>query len=202
MIREKAIFIKLNQLHFSDQQLFDMAVTRFDPSKCPCPSCGSVGRFREFYPYKRSLITISDGQRVEKTLSVPQFLCESCGHAHALLPDILIPYGSYSLRFILTILLAYLKRSSTVAAFCEQWQIAISTLYGWIHLFVEQYNAWCRVLDRILWVSRQAVESVSSFPAFPSTFLSRFGFSFFQNRKTPYSGKVPLADRRRKRTST
>ena len=202
MIREKAIFIKLNQLHFSDQRLFDMAVAQFDRSRCTCPTCGSVGRFRKFYPYERELITVSGSRRVEKTLSVPRFLCESCGHTHALLPDILVPYGSYSLRFILTILLAYLQRAGTVAAFCEHWQIAISTLYGWIHLFAHQYNAWCRILDRILWVSRRAIEAVSSFPAFPSGFLYRFGYSFFQNRTTPHSGRVPLPDRRRKQPST
>ena len=141
MIRDKAIFIKLNQLHFSDQQLFDMAVSRFDLSRCTCPTCGSIGQFRIFYSYERSLITISEGKREEKSISVSRFLCESCNHTHALLPDILIPYGSYSLRFILTILLAYLKRTDTVAAFCEHWHISVSTLYAWIHLFVEQYNA-------------------------------------------------------------
>ena len=198
MIREKAIFIKLNQLHFSDQQLFDMAVSGFDPDKCPCPKCKAVGRFKQIRSYKRDMISVSGNERIDTVLSVPRFLCESCGHSHALLPDILIPFGSYSLRFVLTVLLGYLNRSCPVAAFCEHWQIAISTLYGWIHLFTEQYNAWCKIMDRILWVCRDAICSVSSAPAFPSSFFLRFGFSFLQRHQTSPSGLPPLPDRRRR----
>lgn len=198
MIREKAIFIKLNQLHFSDLQLFDMAVAGFKPSSCRCPKCGAVGRFSQIRPYRRFMISVEHGRRSDTELIVPRFKCGSCGGTHALLPDSLIPFGSYSLRFVLTVLLAYLNRSGTVADLCECWGIAISTLYGWIHLFRTQYNAWCRVLDRILWVTRSSLASVSDFPAFPSGFLARFGFSFLQRRETSPSGTVPRIDRRRR----
>lgn len=198
MIREKTIFIKLNQLHFSDQQLFDMAVSDFAPSKCKCPKCGAIGQFKEIRPYERDMISVSGNERFETALSVPRFLCQSCGRTHALLPDILIPFGSYSLRFILTVLHGYLDRSCSVTSFCEHWQIAVSTLYGWIHLFINQYNAWSRILDRILWLCRDAVRSVASVQAFPSAFFSRFGFSFLQGLQTSPSGTLPLPDRRRR----
>ena len=198
MIREKAIFIKLNQLHFSDQQIFDTAVSAFTPSKCTCPKCGAVGRFIELRSYERDLISIDSGRRIDATLTIPRYRCESCGRSHALLPDVLIPYGSYSLRFILFILQAYLKRSCTVAEFCEGWSIAISTLYDWIHLFIDQYNAWCRILDRILWVSQKATIAVSSSSAFPSSFFLRFGFSFLQGRKTSLTGRSPSGNRQRR----
>ena len=129
MILEKAIFIKLKFLNTSDQELYDRAVSNFMPSKQPCPVCGAVGRFRKINSYKRYMISSNGSSRVETTLSIHRFLCESCGHTHALLPDILIPYGSYSLRFILTVLLGYLKRSCPVVKFCEKWHIAVSTLY-------------------------------------------------------------------------
>lgn len=195
MIREKTIFIKLNQLHFSDQEMFDMAVASFKPSKCPCPKCSAVGRFKEIQPYERDLVSSSDGIRTIQVILILRFLCESCGHSHALLPDVLVPFASYSLRFILFVLRAYLNRSSTVADFCDHWQIAVSTLYRWIHLFRDHYNAWCGILDRILWVSRSSVESVECHPAFPSAFFSRFGFSFLQHNTSP-SASVPFYDRR------
>lgn len=196
MILEKAIFIKLKFLKMSDQELYDKAVSNFKPTTQVCPVCGAAGRFREIDSYKRYMISANGSSRVESTLSIHRFQCESCGHTHALLPDVLIPYGSYSLRFILTVLLGYLKRSCPVVKFCEQWNIAVSTLYEWIHLFVNQYNAWCSILDRILWVSSAALNSVSSTPAFPSGFLMRFGFSFLRGRTATPSGPVPLPDRR------
>ena len=194
MIREKAIFIKLNQLHFSDQQIFDHAVSGFKPSECHCPVCGAVGRFQEIGSYERDMVSAHDGIRIDVRLTIRRFQCHSCGHTHALLPDVLIPYGSYSLRFILTVLLDHLKRTCTVADLCGYWNIAISTLYDWIHLFIDQYNSWCRVLDRILWVSRESVSSIARIPAFPSGFFLRFGFSFLQGRMTTPSGPVHLSD--------
>ena len=202
MIREKAIFIKLNQLHFSDQQLFDITVAGFKPSSCRCPKCGAVGQFSRIRPYRRFMISVDHGRRSDTELIVPRLRCDSCGGTHALLPDSLIPFGSYSLRFVLTILLAYLNRNGTVTGLCEHWGIAISTLYSWVHLFRTHYNAWCRVLDRIQWVTTDSLASVSDFAAFPSGFLARFGFSFLQGRRTSPSGPAPRIDRRRRTTVT
>ncbi len=196
MIREKAIFIKLNLLNFSDQQLFDHAVSGFKPFECSCPACGAIGHFREIGSYERDLVSAHNRIRIDTRLKIRRFQCQSCEHTHALLPDVLIPYGSYSLRFILIVLLDYLNRTGTVADLCQYWNIAISTLYDWIHLFINQYNSWCRVLDRILWVSRNSVSSIVQAPAFPSEFFSCFGFSFLQGRMTTPSGPVHLSDRR------
>jgi len=203
MIREKAIFIKLNQLHFSDQQIFDQAVSGFNPAKCPCPNCKAVGWFRQIQPYERFLISVEGGRRCDASVLVPRFQCESCGRTHAVLPDVLIPFGSYSLRFVLTVLAAYLKRSSTVAGLCEYWQISVSTLYAWIHLFDEHYNAWCGVLERIRWICQKALEAVSSAEAFPGVFFSRFAFSFLQRCRSA-SPSVPELhyDRRRRSCCT
>jgi hypothetical protein len=85
-----------------------------------------------------------------------------------------------------------------VADFCDHWQIAVSTLYSWIHLFRSQYNAWCRILDRILWVTQESLDSVFDFPAFPSDFLARFGFSFLQGHRASPSVSLQRFDRRRR----
>lgn len=202
MIREIAIFIKLNQLNFSDQQLFDYAVSSFNSSKCSCPKCSALGHMDPFSSYQRDLITVSDGKRIESSLIVPRFLCTSCGHTHAILPDVLIPYSSYSLKFILTVLLEYLQHKRTVTALCAHWEISVSTLYDWIHLFLEHYNSWCRSLDRILWISHKAVSSVCNTESFPSRFFAQFRFSFLQRHKTSPFQSVHPPDRRYKASTT
>lgn len=202
MIREKAIFIKLNQLNISDQQLFDYAVSSFKPSKCSCPECGALGHMDSFSSYHRDLITVSNGERTGASLIVPRFRCTSCGHTHSILPDVLIPYSSYSLRFILSVLLDYLQHKYTVTDLCEHWEISVSTLYDWIHLFLEHYNSWCRSLERILRISYNAVSSVCNTDSFPSQFYTKFRFSFLQHHKTSPSESIPPTNRRYKVLST
>ena len=175
-----------------------MATAGFDPDKCSCPECGAVGRFNEIQPYERYMISVEQQERIDHRLSVRRFLCESCGYTHALLPNVLIPYGSYSLRFILTVLISYLERTCTVAELCEHWCIAVSTLYEWIHLFIDQFNSWCQILDRIIWICRNAIDAVSSVTSFPSAFFSRFAFSFLQGKKTSLSVRPPSVNRQRR----
>jgi len=199
MIRVKAVLIKLKYLHFSDRELFDTAAASFRPEKFVCPFCGAVGQCHPIRPYSRMLISVSpDNQRIEQEVLVPRVLCDSCatsGHAHtqAILPDVAVPYGSYSLRFILTILNGYLNRSCSITDFCAYWQIAVSTLYGWIHLFIDHYSAWCNVLDRIIRLTQQAIDAVSCQPAFPSQFFGRFAMSFLQGRSAAATRPRPVA---------
>lgn len=120
---------------------------------------------------------------METELLIPRVVCGSCCHSHAFLPDVLIPFSSYSLRFILTVLVEYLGRSCTVAALCEKWQLAISTLYSWIHLFLDHFNAFFDILDHILWITEEALTAVMDYEQFPAVFFARFGFSFLQLRQ-------------------
>ena len=183
MIRVNAILIKLKYLYLSDNALFEKAIAAVRPSKLICPVCGATGQCQFLTSYNRMLISVSpEGKRTEQEVAVPRIRCASCSSTHALLPDVAIPNGSYSLRFILTVLDGYLKRRCTVQCFCDYWQISVSTLYGWIHLFIEQYSAWCRVMDRIVRITRQALEAVSSEPQFPGRFFSRFSRSFLQGQ--------------------
>ena len=69
-------------------------------------------------------------------LRVLRVKCTSCGHTHALLPEMLIPYSSYSLRFILTVLENYFLHIHPVEVICETYQISHSTLYAFRSLFL------------------------------------------------------------------
>lgn len=185
MIRLKSIICKLNQLKISDQELYDHFLNTFDPLLQVCPHCGAAANFIKAGSYSRYLIHIADGSRQDLIVDVRRLQCRNCERTHAVLPDLLIPFGCHSLRFILEVLRAYLNRSCSVELLCEHWQIAISTLYRWIHLFIDQYSAWVQILDRIRWVTEDAIDKLYGRTDFPDGFLRIFRFSFFQGLKPP-----------------
>ena len=187
MIREKAILCKLNQIKISDKELLDAAAPN---SEC-CPGCGARGCCSPHASYTRWMISIQNGKREETLLTIDRVWCASCECTHALLCDVLIPYGSYSLRFILHVLRAYLDRNGTVAALCEGFRIAVSTLYAWIDLFNEHANLWLSVLERFTRVTRQVLDFFEDIDTLPFSFFRRYGFSFLQDRGTTRSGRVP-----------
>lgn len=156
-------------------------------SQIRCPTCGAIGRCSNAGRYRRMMITIANGERSEVEMAVPRVRCESCKRTHSLLADVLIPNGSYTLRFVLHVLCAYLHRTEPVARLCEHWAISVSTLYGWIHLFSEQYNLWARIFEQISWVMEAALEKVGDISGFPAQFFRRFQFCFMQRPPTTRS---------------
>ena len=60
------------------------------------------------------MVTLKNHRPVTVVLRVPRVKCTSCGRTHALLPEMLIPYSSYSLRFVLTVLEAYFLHAQDV----------------------------------------------------------------------------------------
>ena len=136
MIRIFNLFCKLNEIKISDQDWFDQALKSLCLSDQPCPYCESKGNLIHHDSYSRYMVTRSKGKTAVTVLSVPRVKCTSCGHTHALLPEMLIPYSSYSLRFVLTVLRDYFLHYHTVEKICEKYQIAHSTLYVFRELFL------------------------------------------------------------------
>ena len=62
--------------------------------------------------------------------------CGSCGHTHAILPDHIVPYSTYSLQFILRVLAEYFLGLRTVEQLCRRYAISASMLYQWKALFL------------------------------------------------------------------
>ncbi|MFI3173417.1 MAG: DUF6431 domain-containing protein [Eubacteriales bacterium] len=191
MIRVKSIFGKLNFIDFSDELLFHTYIDTFSTRSLPCPYCGCIDNFNSFASYQRDMITVVAGSRKQVTLTIPRLQCNSCGHTHAILPDVLIPYGSYSLYFILHILDRYLHRTISVQAFCDAWEISISTLYGWIHLFEAQGSLWLGVLERILKFNQEGLLRVTNISDFPALFYLRYKFSFLQHHTAATLSRKP-----------
>lgn len=168
-------------------ELYLNATKDIKVSKIKCPCCKASGQCEYISPYKRMMISAVDDTPKIQCLSIKRVRCTSCGHTHAILPDILIPYGSYSIRFILIVLTKYLARKISVAEFCDRWHIAVSTLYTWIHLFIDHYSSFVSALDRISSISAKVIASVEDHDGFIKAFYERFRFHFMQRKTTSYS---------------
>lgn len=179
MVRAFTLLCKLNSYKLSDKSLFDITMAHIDLVHQTCPVCGSTSNHSIHSSYERNLITFDNGTRNDYIVTIPRIKC-NCGHTHAILPDILIPYGSYSLRFILLVLSEYLIKSLTVETLCLKYQIVKSTLYAWIHLFLDHFNLLAGLLASIDNLCSEAIDWINSYISLTKDFFSRFRFSFLQ----------------------
>jgi transposase-like protein len=134
--------------NFTDVDIFKEATDAFRHYDKKCPRCGAL---RKLFPYGdgyfRNLVSHQNGETVESRVNPRRFKCASCGATHALLPDILIPYSPYSLRFKLAVLIAYFERNVTVEAICKCFGIAVSTLYSWKKRLIEHKDLLLGMLE-------------------------------------------------------
>ena len=114
-----------------------------------CPSCGSRGNCVPHGSYRRSLIEWERGQVVYNSVEIKRVRCGSCGHTHAVVPDWIIPYSTYSLLFILRVLGAYYLGSRTVEEVCRRYAISVSMLYEWKALFEKHKRFWLGVVENM-----------------------------------------------------
>jgi len=63
------------------------------------------------------------------------------------LPEFIIPFQSYSLFFVLTVLKDYFGGSLTVEDICTKYDISVSTLYSWKTLFLKHKKIWLGLLE-------------------------------------------------------
>ena len=187
MIRQATILCKLFLIKLSDIELLE----QMQPNYKHCPACGSFRCCKPHDEYKRYMITIYKGKRVEYEIYIPRVFCDSCKCTHALISDVLIPHGSYTLRFVLHVIRAYFSRNCTVEIMCERFGISISTFYVWRNLFKEHANLWLSALQRIYQISIQAIDCFENIDMLPSLFFQRYGFSFLQRRKTTNYSRSP-----------
>ena len=195
MIRAFTIFCKLNFIKLSALEMFTEAIQDFSKEKLPtlvypCPFCGAKHpQWSHFASYERNLISFERGSSVIYTITVSRIICSSCGHTHAILPEIIIPYSSYSLVFVLTVLRDYYLSHMTVQALCDKYMIATSTLYAWKRLFQIHKKLWLGILED---AATSPLTFLSSLPSLATSddlaiFFQRHAQSFLQGvTKTAY----------------
>jgi hypothetical protein len=193
MIRYFPSFFNPNSNNFSEIDIFYECQDSFHPEKARCPDTRAKNVLKYHSSYERDLITYDKGVIV-KGIIVKRYECSSCGKMHSVVHVMCIPYGSYSLLFVLKVLKTYFTRKfsgCTVVHICEKYQIAASTLYEWKKRFKNHKMLW-------LGVTADQRTSEISFLSAPHycfrhlrDFFFRFGFSFLQNRLFTTKSKDP-----------
>ena len=194
MIRFFTELCKRKLESLSDEVIFQNATAGFNYYGKRCPRCGAIGTISPYGCYSRYLVSYKDEKITGSLVSPLRFECKSCDTTHALLPDILVPYSPYSLHFMLTVLIAYFERDTTVVAVCECFGIAVSTLYAWKRRLYEHKAL---VLGELLSRKKSALIFIHSFLNSPclsdylSNFFHRHAFSFMQSRSGTATLSVP-----------
>lgn len=187
MIRLFTVFCKLNFDKLSAKGLFLKSMKDFTPDKLPfiklvCPYCSAKHPTWSYHDsYTRYLVSYENQDTVTYTIDITRIVCSSCKHPHAILPEIIIPYSSYSLTFILSVLRDYYFKMK-VKDICEKYQISVSMLYAWKLLFLQHKRLWLGILEDIY---HSSSEFLSSIPKFNTSydlrqFFAQNGHSFLQ----------------------
>ncbi len=158
----------------------------------PCPSCSAKGALSVFAHYERYLVEWDGKGPSTHTVKVVRYRCASCGRTHAGLPSCIVPYKSYTLRFILTVLRDYFTRISAVERICQRYGISATTLYRWSMLFKKQKGLWLGVLEDAACHAVDFLEGMEG--VFLMEFCRRFGHSFLgcmhTDAEVPFSGSL------------
>jgi hypothetical protein len=152
MIRLFTVFCKLNFKTLSAKDLFLKSMEEFAPENLPfiklsCPFCSAKNPNWSYHDsYPRYLISFENNNPITYIIDITRIICSSCKHTHAILPEIIIPHGSYSLIFILSVLKDYFFKM-TIKNICKKYQISPSMLYGWKRLFLQHKKLWLGILE-------------------------------------------------------
>lgn len=179
MIRPFTVFCKLNQITFSDRQWLEKEAGSLSHTDGVCPVCHAKASLSPFASYARYLVEWKDALPVTHEITVQRYQCSSCGHTHALLSSALVPYSSYSLRFILLVLREHFLGRACVQKVCERAGISVSTLYRWKALFLAHKALWLGILEDMGTPAEIFVDGMDG--TFLQGFCRKFLFSFLQH---------------------
>lgn len=194
MIHPFTIFCKLNQVPFSDRQWLEKEAGSLSHTDGVCPVCHAKACLSPFASYTRYLVEWSDGLPGTHEITVQRYQCSSCGHTHALLSSALVPYSSYSLRFILLVLRDYFLGRASIQKICENAGISISTLYRWKVQFLKHKALWLGVLEDMGMSAGTFLDGIDGILL--QRFCHRFLLSFLQRKRgTSTDPPQEMADR-------
>jgi len=188
MIRKNALTCKLILIKSSATSLFHRFINSFLPERESCPYCGAAGTCSSFGSYDRYIIDFVAGRSTEVSVKVPRVRCSGCGCTHAILPDVLVPYRSYSLFFMLHVIGEYLAHIRTVEQTCLRFGITVSMFYRWLRVFKAHKEEWLGALksfeteDTTLFYD---LTHCDPFSAFSKEFYHRTLLSFLQSHRNP-----------------
>lgn len=163
-------------------------MSHFKPDQETCPICGSSGNCRIHAYYGRHITDFISGRPAKSDICVLRVCCGSCGHSHAILPDIIIPYSGYSLFFLLRLLAEYFSGLFPVEELCERFRVSRNQLYQWISLWRIHKQEWLGVLADLEvsdWSFLKDLLSYNSYSSFSMGYAIQCDKSFMQSHANP-----------------
>lgn len=188
MIRKNLLLCKLIHIKTSSKFLFDSYMEHFQPELETCPICGSTGNCHIHDYYGRSIIDFLSGRKQKEHLCIMRVFCESCKHAHAILPDIIVPYSGYSLFFILFVLGEYFAGIHTIEQLSERFDISEKQFHKWLALWKSHSAQWLGMLDASVTDNAAFFRQLilrDSYSAFSMDFIRLTARSFLQSHRNP-----------------
>ncbi|WP_102398653.1 DUF6431 domain-containing protein [Haloimpatiens massiliensis] len=175
------------QISFENEiNIFEEYMKTVNSEALVCPFCGSKHDLSLFASYKRHLVTYDNNEVHDNIITINRYICPSCGHTHAILPSVIVPYMSFSFKFTVSIIHDYLVHKFTsVEAMCEHYCIAISTFYRILNKFKEHKQLWLgllqdRLISNLSFIQRVINSTFIEIETFITNFFNRNGLSFFQ----------------------
>ena len=192
MIRLNALDCKLKNTILSVRDLLRQSLEQSPLFLLVCPYCGAKGTCNKRRSYERSLVTFPDGKPQVVRLRIPRVQC-TCGKSHALLPDFIVPYLSYSLPTILHILSDYFTRRLTIRGICEKYLVSPPLIYRFKKRFLIHKKQWLGILRdmELSTISFMKELLTSSYDRFHDAFLRLTTYSFLQSHKNPANCSRP-----------
>lgn len=117
--------------HLDDYDIYSFMKNSCFSQAPACPSCGAPqSKYHRNGSYKRHFVCYEDGNVCSRTITIRSVRCSSCMRTHALLPSVIIPWSSFSLGFIISLLYARVAgKFPSVLSLCEHFDISESTYY-------------------------------------------------------------------------
>ena len=192
MIRLNALDCKLKNAILSIRDLFQQSLQQTPLFRMVCPYCGAKGTCQKRGSYERNLVTFSDGTAEVVRLKIPRVQCP-CGKSHALLPDLIVPYLSYSLPMILMILSDYFHKRLTIRGICQKYLINVPLIYRLKKWFLLHKKQWLGVLRDMELSAFSFLDELltASYSLFTDAFLRLTTYSFLQSHKNPANCERP-----------
>lgn len=162
-------------------------MSSYRPELDTCPFCGASHNCSFHASYERNLIDFISGRPVYHRICVHRVICSNCGHTHAILPDMIIPYSTYGIFFILRVVAEYLLHSGSVESICSRFSITHSMLYRWYRLYLEHMELWLGMLDARETSALHFLKEIvsSEYASFSRDFILSTSFSFLQSHRNP-----------------
>ena len=166
---------------FSEIEILKHMLNRLLAETGPCPFCGApMEAFHKDGHYERDFICYESNTPVYHRITVYCVECSSCNHSHALEPSVIVPYSSFSLGFLMSVIYAKLtKQFPTVERLCDHFGISVSTYYRIYKRFItdslllKQFSELSNIIET--WI-----HAPEKFHAILSLFQADCGRSFLQ----------------------